>query len=144
MAFDRHGLVRTALEGQIIDRSCGVDSGKMLDALEDLIEELRLLCCVGELSVVDHEGEGEDVVLVESRIDGLEIPEAAQHESGADEKNKREGNFDDDQAGTGFAGAAFGVGMAQALFEGFVDVSFGHAPGGKKAGDDSGEDGESE
>ena len=94
--------------------------------------------------LVDPYGEGEDVVLVEAGVDGLEVPEAAEHEACADEQDEGEGYFDDDESGAGFAGAAVGVGAAEALLEGFVDVAFGHAPGGQEAGEESGGDGEGE
>src|SRR5437868_10324615 len=94
--------------------------------------------------LVDPYGEGEDVVLVEAGLDGLEIPEAAEHEAGADEQHEGKSYFDDDEGGAGFAGAAVGVGAAEALLKGFVDVAFGHAPGGEEAREDAGCDGEGE
>ena len=83
-------------------------------------------------------------MLVEAGVDGLEIPEAAEHESGSDEQDEGQRDFDDDESGAGFAGAAVGVGAAEALFEGVVDVAFGHTPGGQEAGEEAGGDGESE
>src|SRR5258708_2067162 len=93
---------------------------------------------------VDHDGEGGGVVLVEAGGDGLEIPGAAEHESGTDEQDEGEGYFDDDESGAGFAGAAVGVGAAETLLEGFVDVAFGHAPCREEAGKETGCDGEGE
>ena len=53
MAFDGHGLVGTAGERQIVDCRDGFDSWNGADAMENLIEELRLLGGVGELFFVD-------------------------------------------------------------------------------------------
>src|SRR5262249_32626855 len=106
--------------------------------------ELRFLGGVGELVLVDFDGEGEDVVLIEAGIDGLELPETAEHETGSDEKDKGERDFDDDECGTGFAGSAVTIGAAEALCESVVDVTFGHAPGGQETGEEAGGDGEGE
>ena len=144
MAFDGDGLIGAARQGQIVDRASGLDAGQGADALEHRVEELRFLRGVGELLLVDHDGQGEDVVLVEAGVHGLEVPEAAEHEAGSDEQDEGERDLDDHEGGAGFAGSAVGVGAAEALLEGFVDVAFGHAPGGEEAREDAGRDGEGE
>ena len=84
------------------------------------------------------------LLLVEADIDVLQLREAADHESCADEQDERQSNFDDDEGGAGGAGAAGGIGAAKALFEGVVEVASSHAERGDEACEEASGDGEAE
>src|SRR6266536_2440688 len=90
------------------------------------------------------EGKRQHVVRIETGIDGLQAPEAAQHEACADYEDDGERDFDRDEGRAGEAAAGVSIETAKSLFERFVDVGFNHAQRGKKAGEQSGDDGERE
>ena len=58
--------------------------------------------------------------------------EAADHESGADEQDQGQSDFDDDEGGAGCAASAGGIGAAEALLESVVDIASRHAEGGEQ------------
>ncbi len=72
---------------------------------------------------------------VETGAGVLEVPETAQHETGADEKDDGESHLDGDQRGTGEAAAGVGVEASEALLERLVHVAPDQAEGGQESGE---------
>ena len=101
LALGCNGLIRSAGEGKVVDRTGRLDTRKSAHALKRLIKKLRFLGGGCELVMGNFEGHGEHVVRVEAGIDGLKVPETAQHETGANEQDDGECYFDGNQAPSG-------------------------------------------
>ena len=71
----------------------------------------------GKEFFVDLDVHGEDIVLIEARVHGLEAPEAAEHQSGADEENKDNATSTTTRARAGCAASTDGVGTAETLLQ---------------------------
>ena len=118
------------------DRS---NAGKRGNVRKKLVIETAALCFLGRPR--NRHGHGEDVRRLEAGICPAQRPEAANHESGADEQNQRQRHFGDDQRVARPLAARVAVGLAEALLQRIVEIA-AHEPGsGDQARRQSGEDG---
>ncbi len=143
-AFDGEGdLVPRRYERQAATAADGgfFDTRQSGDAPQNFAHEggaLRsgeIAILVGIIGVREPHLRGDDVMRVEARTDLQELPEAAQEEAGADQKDQREGDFGGDQ-GAGDAHLALaGAGAAAAFSEAGDLIGAGGLQGGREAED---------
>lgn len=126
-------------EGKEMSRAGSLHSGSAADFGENAVEILGALEIVGVAGGRRPDMHGEEMISTETGVGRSEAGEAAEHESGANGKKQREGDFDDNED------AAEGLMAANAtaegtLFESVLEVDERKAQGGNKTKEHRGEE----
>ena len=119
----------------------GGDAGNGVDALGAIVDHLGDSAGFLKAVATDRHGHGEDVVGVESGIDGLQLHERANQQRGPDDQHKRKSHLADDENGTHLAAAETYSGAVAALIQNCCEVLAGGGDRGHQAEENSGQHG---
>ena len=120
--------IRIIVEREMRYRAHRGDAGKRGKFRFPLLDEIdsRLASVRGQIDL-----EGQQALRLESRLHGLDFPEGADHEAGADQQNQAEADFADDEDGS-HAAAQGGARSAAGFAQGDVEIGLGRFDAGSQ------------
>src|SRR5207245_2511464 len=121
-------LGRSALHRQRIDRRGALDTRNGSQAPKDLIVEAALLPLRRISRFWNHDRHRKHVARLESGIDGMKLPEAADEQTSAHEKHERERDFRDDETAPEQTLASLRSASPETPLERLVDVALRPPP----------------
>src|SRR5579864_3880526 len=117
----------------MVDDADGLHTGKRSHALKELAVENFAAVAVVLLGAGDGDDHGDDVVRIETGIDGLESKKASNHEARADQKDEGKSEFrGDEKAAQAVAARSFAV-AAAAFLERVIHIDQGGLQSGSQA-----------